>query len=1619
MKLAFYPAFSDRETFSDHFYRLHWYLLPFSERIDEIVLPHKLQEPTPDDVPSYLDPGLADLVGRLPITLAHVQTDADLANTLDGADYVFVWSSAALGDPALRTVTREGRTIKVDHGAEQYSGSFYLKFAERFEQDQADALARSRDRFERMRDKCEGEIGYIFGTGPGLSTAAEGYDFSDGVAIACNSMVRNHELLDKLQPSLIAIADPIFHAGASSYAGAFRSELVRALDLYDADLVVPLRDIHVYEAHLPDRFTDRIIGIAFETRDEPNLDLTADFSVTSTANVLTLLLLPLAGTLFSRIRIMGCDGRPAHENNYFWSHDKASQINEEMDSIQTAHPSFFSVDYDEYYQSHCDTLEAWLTAAENDGKAIENLSPSHIPALMRRTYPARRGNERPAVSVIMPAFNAAEFIDTAIESVVSQDFEDWELLVVEDDSEDDTANRVYQWASRDRRVSLLRNTAKGVSSARNLGLERARGRYIGFLDADDTFNLGAIGARLAVLDKEGLQMAHSFVRFVSTSGEDLGLELAHRTDLSFADMSGCPAHLNSVLIKTDYARRYRFDVDLPNGEDWLFLARLLRGGVKSRFVPDGGATYRVHADSTVIRDKHTHEQNVLRTLDWIYAPTTGPNVAPQLTAGLSEPPKERTYAQRGFNQLVWAVLSGDEPFVDRFLASSSPSEFLPNLPDSWFENATALAGLRLFGIPRKDLGRIDGQRRREIERIIAKGSLQSACPELVSAVVKVFGLSQNGAKEAAAKGSAIVGPYGREAKATLDETKVFARLLIKGREPERTLIDVGAHHGSSLKAFAKAGWRVLAFEPDRANREVLIERVGSMPNVLIDPRALSDVPAQSVPFFTSDESTGISGLSAFRPTHVDTDAVEVSTVAEVAAAQNVSEVDFLKIDVEGFDWNVLRGVPWDSMKPKAIECEFEDLKTIPMGHTYKDVADYLVERGYTVYLSEWHPIVQYGISHQWRQLAKYPAPLASEDAWGNLLAFIEDPGVDVLREQLSACLKVAAPPAAAPQVGARQAAPPSAAKAPLRNRAHMWARERWLRGENHPVALLGRLGIWMLRRIREHKLATLIYVALLAGLAGVGFISEIEPYGRLAWVLAGGLVLLGMTVLIIGFANFLVAEARTQSKVRHKATNERFVRTERRFNSFEKSQESLGTRTKALASQTNELGSATKALEDRLAAQTNEVGSAIEALEGRLTAQTDEVGSTTEALEDQLGAVEREQRLANATLAASSAAIEASIAELKTDQQAALPGLTAELQARSEELQARTTELQARIEELSAQTSERSARFEEGLAETSKRQDSLETGVSNLAAQTTEVAAASAHIPEVVDWLQARIEELSAQTSERSAQFEERLTETSERDVAPEIVAVLRQLHDLWFPAAEDGVGRPEVDSEHGHDLLMAKLVRRELRSPGVLRGKTLIEIGSTRERYPDQGSTEKLAIFSAVAGMSFITVDMDPLNTSRAERMMRSFNPRAKAVTARGEQFLAEYDGTLEYVYLDAFDFDHGKHSEARQERYRSILNTEIDDRECWQMHQACAAAVVTKMPNDGIVVIDDTWLDDEGNYVGKGKLAVPLLLAAGFRISNSANQSVALVKDEVLPPSAKRASRAAADEDYQRARN
>ena len=98
------------------------------------------------------------------------------------------------------------------------------------------------------------------------------------------------------------------------------------------------------------------------------------------------------------------------------------------------------------------------------------------------------------------------------------------------------------------------------------------------------------------------------------------------------------------------------------------------------------------------------------------------------------------------------------------------------------------------------------------------------------------------------------------------------------------------------------------------------------------------------------------------------------------------------MDTEGHDLFVLRTFPWETHRPDVVVCEFEDSKTVPLGYTYQDLGSFLVDRGYQVLMSEWYPVVRYGIAHRWRRVVRFPATLEDPAGWGNFIAV--RPGLD-------------------------------------------------------------------------------------------------------------------------------------------------------------------------------------------------------------------------------------------------------------------------------------------------------------------------------------------------------------------------------------------------------------------------------------------------------------------------------------------------------------------------------------------------------------------------------------------------------------------------------------------------
>ena len=99
---------------------------------------------------------------------------------------------------------------------------------------------------------------------------------------------------------------------------------------------------------------------------------------------------------------------------------------------------------------------------------------------------------QPAITIIMPTYNVVDYLDQCLESVVNQTFRDFEVLAIDDGSTDGSGAALDAWATRDDRIQVIHKANEGVSPARNLGLDLARGTYVCFVDPDDWLELNAL-----------------------------------------------------------------------------------------------------------------------------------------------------------------------------------------------------------------------------------------------------------------------------------------------------------------------------------------------------------------------------------------------------------------------------------------------------------------------------------------------------------------------------------------------------------------------------------------------------------------------------------------------------------------------------------------------------------------------------------------------------------------------------------------------------------------------------------------------------------------------------------------------------------------------------------------------------------------------------------------------------------------------------------------------------------------------------------------------------------------------------------------------------------------------
>lgn len=201
------------------------------------------------------------------------------------------------------------------------------------------------------------------------------------------------------------------------------------------------------------------------------------------------------------------------------------------------------------------------------------------------------------VSVIMPCYNAAPYVEEAIECVLQQSYQQVELIIVDDGSNDASTEIIERYAAREPdRITVLHQTNSGPYIARNHGLAHARGNFIAFLDADDTWHLDA-------LTKLHAAMTETLADAAYCGWQNIGETAANTQPLIPPDyaksdavakfLQSCPWPINGVLLRRQVLDTLRgFSERLPTAMDYDLWLRMLTIQPTVVRVPEVLAFYR-------------------------------------------------------------------------------------------------------------------------------------------------------------------------------------------------------------------------------------------------------------------------------------------------------------------------------------------------------------------------------------------------------------------------------------------------------------------------------------------------------------------------------------------------------------------------------------------------------------------------------------------------------------------------------------------------------------------------------------------------------------------------------------------------------------------------------------------------------------------------------------------------------------------------------------------------------------------------------------------------------------------------------------------------------------------
>lgn len=197
------------------------------------------------------------------------------------------------------------------------------------------------------------------------------------------------------------------------------------------------------------------------------------------------------------------------------------------------------------------------------------------------------------VSVVIPVYNAERFIEAAVESVVKQTFQNWEILLIDDGSTDASGALLDKMAQQDKRIRVFHLESGSAAKARNAGTGQAKGQYLAFLDADDLWEKDKLEKEVAFLKEKEAAFVFSGYEFADENGKGTGKVVHVPQQLRYKEaLKNTTIFTSTVLFDMEKTGRELLYMPEMKSEDTALWWKVLRQGYTAWGLDENLVKYR-------------------------------------------------------------------------------------------------------------------------------------------------------------------------------------------------------------------------------------------------------------------------------------------------------------------------------------------------------------------------------------------------------------------------------------------------------------------------------------------------------------------------------------------------------------------------------------------------------------------------------------------------------------------------------------------------------------------------------------------------------------------------------------------------------------------------------------------------------------------------------------------------------------------------------------------------------------------------------------------------------------------------------------------------------------------